>query len=246
MANIFANLAEQYDENEANVDKLPSESGGSFVRDTDIYEAVIKVAYQTQSQHSKASAVSFIFELNDGKEYKETIWITNKDGLIKWTNKDGKKCVMRKFYLVDNLCQVTTEKGLPAQTTEEKQVKIWNPQAKQEEPTLVPVLTDLIGKKVLLAITKSKVNKQKKEGDEYVKTNEETFENEIVNVMHHSLKCTYTEAKDKKVPMGTYYNTFIEKEKGVVYDKFKQVSGSPAAASSSSAPVKTHTSLFDK
>ena len=54
---------------------------GMRIRDTDVYPGIIKLAYITKSDKSKAQAMNIEFE-DDHGIYKEQIWFMNGQGKV--------------------------------------------------------------------------------------------------------------------------------------------------------------------
>ena len=218
---LFGNL--KSDGLEENQDRL----GGFSVLDTDVYAGKVKVAYAGQSKEG-ARNVTLILDLG-GQEHRETIYITTKKG-DNFYVKDGKKIALPGFTTIDDLCQVTTDKVLAEQNAEEKIVNVYDPDAKKEMPKSVPVLTDLTGKDVLVAIQRSTVDKtQKNDAGEYVPTGESRDENTIEKVFHPSFRCTVVEAKkaaaDGKAPEAGFITSWVERNKGKTRDKRQNKGG---------------------
>jgi hypothetical protein len=209
--NLFNDL--KTDGLEENQDRL----GGFSVLETDLYAGKIKMAYAGQAA-SGARSVTVIVDFS-GREYRETVYITNRKGENFFLNKDdkSKKVALPGFTTIDDLCQVATNKPLSEQRAEEKLVQIYNPETKKEEPTATPVLVDLIGSDILVAIQKTTVDKTKKEGDEYVPTGESKDENHIAKVFHPTLRVTVVEAKANQ-PAG-FIDAWVERNKGKTFDK---------------------------
>lgn len=222
--------------------------GGEYTKNTGIYKAIITAAYRTVSQGG-AVGVGLIMKLEDDTEYRETLWVTNKEGKAYYVHKTtGKKSPLKGFSMIDDLCWIVTEKPLNAQNTEEKQVKIYNSATQKEEPTLVPVLTDLVGKTVLVALIKERTNKTQKQGNEYVPIAEERFINYIDKFFHPELKCTYPEARDN-LEKGAFYEAWLKKYvkdgNPVTVDKYEEVTaGTSSTPMAAGANHKAGTSLF--
>ena len=53
--------------------------GGGSVLESNAYDGIVKMAYAGKSSSSKAQSVVAIIDLG-GHEFRETFWITNKDG----------------------------------------------------------------------------------------------------------------------------------------------------------------------
>lgn len=208
---LFKNLtAEGHEETQ---DRL----GGFSRLETDVYAGKIKVAYAGASVRG-AKNVTLILALANGQEYRETIYITNAKGENFWINEDKKRVSLPGFTTIDDLCQVTTDKPLCDQDSDEKVVNVWDPDQKKEMPKSVPVLTELTGKDVLVAVQKVLRNKSVKEGDEYVPTAETVEENNIEKVFHPTLRVTVVEAK-KGETQGQFIESWIERNKGKTRDK---------------------------
>lgn len=215
---LFGNLTD--DGLEQKEDRV---GGGSYARETDIYEMEVKVAYAGKSAGG-AQFVAFIFADSDGKEYRENFYVTNKNGQNFYMVKDkdgketGKKKALAGFDHVNDICLMVTDKPLSAQNTEDKTVKVYDTDAQKELPKSVPVLTDLIGGKVYLAIYKKLENKSKKEGNEYVPTADTRDVNTTEKVFHVPTKMTVLEAtQGAEAP--AFFDSWLENHKGKVQDK---------------------------
>jgi len=199
--------------------------GGSLTVDTDGYDATIKVAYAGKSAGG-AQNVTFIFDLG-GREYRETIYVTNKKGENFFLNKDDKtkKVPLPGFTTVNDICLVATGDPLWEQVTEDKMVKVYDFDENKELPKSVPVLTNLLGKPVTLAIVKQIVDKSKKDDSgNYVPTGETREENFIDKVFATETKLTVVEAT--KGVEATFYAAWVEKNKGQIRDKSSKDAGS--------------------
>jgi len=232
---LFGNL--KSDGLEESTDRL----GGFQAWETGIYTGPIKVAYAGQSA-SGARYVTLIVD-HDGKEYHETIYITNKAGENWFLNKETKKKVpLPGFTIIDDTCLVTTGAALSDQESEEKMVKVYDVDAKKELPKSVPVLTGLTGKIVSLAILKTLENKSVKDTNGvYNDTAETRFSNNIDKVFHTETKMTVAEARNG-AESGTFWEAWDKKNKGVDRDKrtikdgSAGVAGKPGAARIQAGP----------
>ena len=114
------------------------------------------------------------------------------------------------------------------------------------------MITAAIGKVISLGIVKQTVNKNVKQGDEYVPSAETRDENVIEKVFHPELKLTVAEARNGQEE-AKFYDAWLERNKGQTRDKRKVKDGAgapgapakaaPAAGASGQAPRK---SLFGK
>lgn len=215
---IFGNLttgeAERPDDN----------LGGFSARESGIYSGHIANMYAGAAA-SGARYVVVIFMDEDGKEYRETIYVTNKKGenfYMGGQNKD-KKVLLPGFVTADDISMITTGKGLAEQSSEEKIVKIYDPEAKKELPKAVPVLVETLGKPISFAILKNLENKTVKSGNEYVPDYEvdgtpKTREtNSIDKSFDTESKKTVSEAIGERE--ADFWNKWSEKNTGKTRDR---------------------------
>ena len=195
--------------------------GGFRVRETDAYTGKIKLAYAGKAANSNAQSVTIVLELADG-EYRETFWITNKDGQNFYLGKDDKtkKFPLPGFTIVDDVCLVTTNKPLAQMATEEKVINLYDPEQKKEVPTGVQMITELLGKEVTFGIQKHLRNKSKKNDatgkyDDIAETREE---NVTDKVFHHPSNLTVVEAR-KGIQTATFYGAWVERNRGQTQDR---------------------------
>lgn len=234
--------------------------GGFVTYDTDIYLAKIKAAFAGKSDGG-AQNVTLLLTLPGGKEYRETVYITNKKGENWFLNKNDtkKKVPLPGFTTIDDICLMTTDKPLAQQDTEDKVMKVYDPQEKKELPKSVPVLTGLTDKEIFIAIEKSLVNKNEKDNSgNYVATAEEREENNIVKVFHSPSKITVPEAREAQktgnAPTPAFHDAWLEKNKGKVRDKRTikngvgggSTNGRPPQSGAAAGGEKKTTSLFGK
>lgn len=248
MTTLFGNL--KSDGLEQSTDNL---GGGGFTRESDIYSGKIKMAYAGAAK-SGARFVQLIVDLPDGKEYKETVYITNKAGENFYLNKsdNSKKVPLPGFTTLDDICLCATGKPLAEQDAEEKIVKIYDFEAKAELPTSVPVLIELLGQDISLAILKVTENKQAKNASGVYEATSETRDiNSIDKVFNTDTHMTVVEARNKaEAPV--FWDSWLERNKGKTRDKTSKVVGTPGAPGAArsgppqagAAPVRQ--SLFGK
>lgn len=208
--------------------------GGISVFNTDIYIGTVKALYAGKSSGG-ATSVTLIADLN-GKEYTETLYVTNKDGQNWFANKQDntKKVPLPGFTVVDDICLIATGEPLAAQETEEKVVKVWDSEAKKEMPKSVPMIIAALGKPIALGIQKTLANKQTKVGTEYVANAETREENHIDKVYHPEMKLTVAEARAGQ-DVAQFWDAWLLKNKDQVRDKRTIKDGE---AGNSGAPSK--------
>lgn len=209
---LFANL--KTDGLEEAQDRL----GGFRPLETDIYTGEIKALYAGKSTGG-AMSVNLIASFN-GQEYRETFWVTNKKGENFFLNKDDKtkKVPLPGFTIADNICLIATGKPLAEVDVEEKTIKLYDSEQKKELPKGVDMIVEAIGQKISLAIFKDTVNKNEKQGDEYVPTAETREENVSDNVFHPEHKLTVAEARNGQTE-AKFWDSWLDRNKGKTRDK---------------------------
>lgn len=255
MSNLFGNLSTQ--DHEEVQDRL----GGFSAYETDAYTGKIKAAYAGKSD-SGAQSMTFIFALPSG-EYRETAWVTNKEGKNYYHPKkaDGtvitdKKQTLAGYTVANDIALVTVGKELGELVFEEKVMNVYDPDAKKELPKAVMMATELLGQEVTLGIVKQIVDKQQKDASgQYVSTGETREENQIEKVFHHPSNITVVEQREA-VKAGrdatpVFYEKWVEKNKGQTRDRSTKSnqngqSGRPGQKSPPQAGQQTaqRTSLF--
>lgn len=223
---LFGNL--KTDGLEESEDRL----GGFSLWESDIYTGIIKMAYAAAAD-SGARCVHLFFEANS-KEYRETVYVTNKAGenfyILKDKNGDpikdsltgkSKKMPLPGFTLIDDICLATTNKPLCDQDTQEKMVKVYDADLSKEVPKSVPVLVELLGQTVSLAILKRTENKNQKDNNgNYVATAETRETNIIEKVFNTESRMTIAEARSGAEAPG-FWDAWATKNKGVTRDARK-------------------------
>lgn len=210
--------------------------------DTDLYKGNIKLAYLAIHE-SKAKGIVFEFDLGGGKTLKIEQIISTKEGKNTFVNSKTKKTApLAGFTVVDDICTVTTGKGLKGQPTEQKMVKVYNYDKKEDVPTQVHVLTDLIGKEVGLAVVKKVENKQKKVDGVYVATSEKVTRNDIYKVVYPNTGATVNETAEKKDP--TWAANWVKNNRGTTKEKLTYKGGDTSTGSGDAPPASDRKPLF--
>lgn len=226
---LFGNLKSE------GLEKAEDRVGGNFgVVDSDIYTVNIAAFYAGQSPKG-ARFVQIVGKLANGRELRQTVYITNQKGenFFKSKDKDGKetgaKAPLPGFTLINDICLITTGKELFEQTDEEKTVKVYDTDLKKEVPKSVPMLTEVVGTQVKLAVQKVLENKNEKVGDEYVATAETREVNEFVKAMHPEYNLTVLEA-EQGADVPAFHVAWLEANKGKTRDKRSVKEGQAGAA----------------
>lgn len=194
--------------------------GGGFVWPTGIYGLTIKAMYAGRygENNDGAHYIQFIGTRDDGKEYKQRIVITNKQGenFFHPKKKDGsrdttKKVALPGFTIINEICIMATGQGLAQQTFEPKIFNVYDADAKAEVPKTVQMCVGVLGKPVKLGIQEVLKFKDVKDGNgNYVPGTEETTENDIDKVFHPTLHLTVPEglAGKKTLEEAVFYGVW--------------------------------------
>lgn len=220
--------------------------GGGRVLESKIYNFNIDKAYVTTSEGG-AMAMNLELTADTGEEYKDSIYFTSgtaKGQKNTYTDKDGKEQYLPGFNMINSLCLLAAKKELSELDTEDKVVKIYDYEAKAEVPKTVPMVMELVGKKISAAIIKQLVNKQKKGDDgRYHDTDETREKNEIDKFFRAEDMMTTAEIR-AKAETAEFHKTWTDKFAGTVKNKVKAASGNGGVAGAPTGTQKPKTSLF--
>ena len=208
--------------------------------DSGVYDAVIDLAYVEESKGG-ALGVNFTFKTQEGKELRQTIYVTSgkeKGQLNYYETKEGTKKYLPGFTLVNDLCLLTVGDELSDLETETKVLSIYSFDAKKEVPTKKEVLTDLLGKDITLGVLKVIE-------DKYNSPGETRTVNDISKVFRTEDKMTANEIRAEETE-ASFYEAWKEKNTGVVINKANKGKKSDAPFATTSAEDKPKKSLFSK
>lgn len=213
-------------------DKL---GGGFSALESGVYKMTVKLAYTSESKNG-ALGLHLTFETEHGQEYRETLWMTNREGKNFYV-KDGEKRYLPGFTTADHIALLTTQKSISQLDTEELTVKLYNYEAGTEIPTKVDALKEMMGKEVKLGILKTRENKTKYNESKgiYEPTDEIREVNSINKVFHPVSNRTVPECRAEQEE-AEFINAWLTKFEGQTIDKTVDVkksgkSGSPKSAS---------------
>lgn len=225
--------------------------GGGGVRESGAYDGTIKLAYAGKASASNAQSLNVVIDLG-GSEYRETFWVTNKNGenfFLDKTDKN-KKVPLPGYTMADDLCLLTTGFPLSEQNAAEKVISLYDYEQKKEVPTNAHVFLDLIGKQITVGLIKQTVDKTKKNDStgKYDPTGETRDENVTEKFFHFESKRTVTEIRTG-MDEATFYPKWVEKNAGKTRDRSKGKEGQTGAPGRPGAPPaagapKAQTSLF--
>lgn len=235
-------------------DKIADETdsvGGKFnIFPSSIYEAEIKMAYiqNAAGADSQAMGINCTFDIN-GQEYKETFWVTGKNGKNYYVDKNsGDKKYLGGFITADALCLLGVGKSLSDLDTETKMVRIYNADAKAEVPTKVECLTDLLGATVKLGIQQQTVFKQAKDSAGKWQDTDETRDENVVDKVFRAKDLKTTSEIRAKAEEASFHALWTEKWEGQVKDRTKKKGAKGASkpgAPAGAATPKPTSNLFD-
>lgn len=233
---LFADLKK--DGLEKNEDRL---GGGFQPLETDIYTMTIKAFYATKSEGG-AQAINIVALRPDGKEYRETIYITKKTGENYFISAEKKKVPMPGFTIVDDICLVTDGGDLSSQVFEERTINVFDFDAKKDLPKVVMQAINIIDQKVDLGIYQIQENKNEKNAQtgEYEPTEKVITKNVIRKVWHSEAKMTVAEAENGVEEQGVFWQKWKDTHKGKVDDS-KVVKVGAGGPSKSGPPLAQKT-----
>lgn len=249
MENVFAKKkAEGYDEER---DVL---SGGGQV-DTAIYTGTVKLAFAKKSGSSDAQGVEYHIDLKmpSGGSFtiRETQWVTNRDGDHTYEDKQnaGKRHLLPGYQMIEALCLLTTGIPLSEQEMAEKTVKLYDFEAKKELPKSVPVLVDLIGKPITLAVVRQTVDQTTKDGNGVYQPNGKIRDENVVEKFFQTETSLTTSEIRQGVETAIFAPAWETKNKGktrMLAKGGEGNTGAPGQPPASTAAAPKTSGLFGK
>lgn len=149
---------------------------------TNVYDAVIQLMY-LDAYASGAKNVNIVAKIGN-KDFKETICISNKAGSFVYKDKQtGEDKPMVGYSQIDAFLKAVTGKGISEQTIEEKQIKIYDYEKKEDVAVPRSVFMDTVKKPVKLALQELHEEKTTKESNYQQGTGEFYEKNSIVKIL---------------------------------------------------------------
>jgi hypothetical protein len=211
---------------------------------TDLYDGTLELAYGETSKKGAAGVV-LQFKLDNGRYYRQTVWVTKVNGDHFWV-KNGVKGYMPGYTIVDALGVVAEGKCIEDLSTEQKTIKVYDYKTRKEQPIEKEVFTSLIGKKYKLAI-------QKLREDHYMIGSTWAEKNEIVFV-YNTDGDTVNEIRAAESG-GGFSESWLANNKGKVKDKrtnskegkeYEYTNGATATESAEAPAVGVTPSIFEQ
>lgn len=210
---------------------------------TNVYDGGIKIAYLDAA---KSGAINFTLEavlLVNGAErsFRETFYISNKDGGFTYKNREGKDEPLPGYTIVDSICKAACGKALNELVPEVKMVRVKH----DAEPEQREVFMELLGKRLKLGIANEVVDRTAKNDStgKYEPTGETREQNTINKVFDEEGFTTLERETNKETP--EFMNAWIKKNAGRVFNKAKgKANGSGAVAGKPGQPANKDLNLF--
>ena len=222
--------------------------GGGGLVESGLYNCTVGMAYYEKSAGG-ALALNLSLKTEQGQEIRQKVWVTSGDAKGNknfYIDKAGQKKYLPGFSLANGLCLLTCGKEIAAIEPEEKVVGIYNYDEKKEIPTKVPVLTDILGKEVIVGAIRQTVDKNVKDAaGNYVPSGETRDEVEIDKVFHATKRMTVAECR-AQAETADFIDKWEAKNKGVTRNRATGAAAASAPqAGGSAAPASAPTkSLF--
>lgn len=225
-------------------DNTPTSTGGSLYGpwESGVYTAVIDMAYVDKSAGG-AMNVNFVFKTPEGKELKQTIYVSSGDAkgnLNYYVDKEGNQRYLPGYNTVNSICLLTVGKELADMYTEEKTLAIWDYQAKKEVPQKKHVIMDILGQEVKLGVLQILEPKMAKgdDGKYHPVEGETRTVNDIDKVFRNSDDLCVAEIRAEESEAKEIHR-WEDRNAGKTRDKTKARSGGAASKATTEAPKKS-------
>ena len=205
MTNIFSNKTTAKEKIEDDF------LGGPGILDTDLYLATIKTAFIGKAKSSEARNVTLLLEI-DGKEHRQQIWVSNKDGDVTYKDKKTREAKnLPGFNQLNSLCLLVAGMEMGAMDVEELTVKLYDYEAKRELPQAVDCFTALHGEDVMVAFQRQTVDKTVKNDATgvYEPTGETRDQNEVVKFFAPGKMVTISEVAEYVKSLGGSFDDVV-------------------------------------
>ena len=223
--------------------------GGGGVLESGLYNSTISLAYLTKSA---GGAVGLVLQAktDKGRDLRQTLWMTSgtaKGGNNYYVDKDGQKQYLPGYNLANSLSLLAAGKEINELETETKVVNVYSYEAKAEVPTKVEMITELLGKEIIVGVIKQVVDKTaKNDAGVYMPTGETREENEVDKFFRARDRMTTAEIR-AQVDEATFIDSWDAKWAGKVRERAKGAANGMAGivgAPKGAATKKPTTSLF--
>lgn len=227
--------------NEVKVEEAKDVVGGgvSFgILETGAYNCKIKQAYVDYSKGG-AMSINFEFQSDTGNIFRSQQWVTSgnsKGNKNYYTDSKGNNQYLPGYTLVNDICALAAGTYLADMDTDERMVKIYDFAQGKQVDVAKQVITDLLGKDILLTVEKQIVDKNvKNDAGDYVPSGETREVNEVVKAFCPDDEVTVTEKK-AGLTEASFLTKWVEKNEGQTKDKSKGASATGAAVVNPAQP----------
>jgi len=198
---------------------------------SDLYTMAVDTAYLEKSSGG-ALCVKISFVDRIGHKLNITEYVTSGDakGNKNYFEKNGKKFYLPGFDIINNICLLAAgrELGDIIATKKTMNIQAWDWKTRSMQTAPKEVLSDLIGKEIMLGVVQRKVNKQRKTAEgKYVPTAEIRNENAVSAVFRASDGSLLEEIEAKTAPL--YKDQWLATFKDKIIDKTVPVEEESAA-----------------
>lgn len=214
------------------------------VMDSGIYPMFVREAF-LKTAASGAVGVSLTLSENQdntGKQLQKDIYIssgTKKGGKSFYIDPNGNPQPLPGYVIIDSLCEILTGKKLKSMKETPMAVQQYDREAGKRITTQVPMLKELLGKPVFVAVEKQLVDKQTRQNDGSYKPNGESRdENEIMKFFRAKDRLSISEILAKETDP-----VFFKKTAEALKDKVRDRRTKVALPSGESA--NSSTAMFD-
>jgi hypothetical protein len=215
--------------------------GGGGALATDLYAFTIKAAY-FDSAKSKAMSVNLKLETAEGRRLNITEYITSGElkGCKPYYEKDGKKFPLPGYAKMNTLCLLATGKPINELTAEDKILKLYDFEARQETNQTKKVIVELTGVQIKAGVFKILEDKKTKVGDDYVPTGETREINEIGKFFNEEGKTLEESTKGAEAAFAVEW---VKAHQGKTKDKSTKVAAGATAGAPQLGAVGTTPAL---
>jgi len=217
--------------------------GGSRILESGLVEFNIEMAFLGKSKGG-ANSLTVHLKSASGESMRNTQWITSGDakgGKHTYTDKNGDEQYLPGFNIGNAMCLLAGGIELSDVEPEEKTIKLYDFDVKAEVPTKVQVITEIVGKPILIGVVKQVVDKNvKNDQGVYVPGGETREENDIDKLFHAESGLTVAEII-AEVEEPVFRDQWAEKNTGKTRMKAK---GAATGAATAGAPAKAARKLF--
>ncbi|AZU99635.1 single-stranded DNA-binding protein [Vibrio virus vB_VspP_SBP1] len=223
-----------------------TDSLGGGAKESGLYKCVVEAAYLGVSKNG-ANSITIVAKSEEGHQFRETLWVTNKEGKEFYIYNDEKR-FLPGYNVANAIALLTTGYELAdLDDPEERTLNIYDFDEKKELPTQVDCLTQLHGEEIWLGILKEIQDKTKANPatGKYEPTGETREVNVIDKVFRAESGLTVAEARLGQ-DTGDFMDKWVNKWSGKTRDKSKGAAAAGKAGAPNQSAAKPKSSLFKK